>query len=35
MALNAFLDDIYHKQEIIKAGRVPRALIEQERRVPA
>ncbi len=29
MALNAFLDDIYHKQEIIKAGRVPRALIEQ------
>jgi uncharacterized circularly permuted ATP-grasp superfamily protein len=29
MALNAFLDDIYHKQEIIKAGRVPRALIEK------
>lgn len=29
MALNAFLDDIYHKQEIIKAGRVPRHLIEQ------
>jgi uncharacterized circularly permuted ATP-grasp superfamily protein len=29
VALNAFLDDIYHKQEIIKAGRVPRALIEK------
>ncbi|MBW3097007.1 circularly permuted type 2 ATP-grasp protein [Pseudohoeflea coraliihabitans] len=28
-ALNAFLDDIYHKQEIIKAGRVPRQLIEK------
>lgn len=27
MALNAFLDDIYHRQEIIKAGRVPRELI--------
>ncbi|MBS9720453.1 circularly permuted type 2 ATP-grasp protein [Tianweitania sp. BSSL-BM11] len=26
-ALNAFLDDIYHRQEIIKAGRVPRELI--------
>lgn len=26
-ALNAFLDDIYHRQEILKAGRVPRALI--------
>jgi uncharacterized circularly permuted ATP-grasp superfamily protein len=23
MALNAFLDDIYHKQEIIKAGVFP------------
>lgn len=23
LALNAFLDDIYHKQEIIKAGRIP------------
>ena len=29
IALNAFLDDIYHKQEILKAGRVPRALIEK------
>ena len=28
VALNAFLDDIYHKQEIIRAGRIPRALIE-------
>ncbi|WP_099866816.1 circularly permuted type 2 ATP-grasp protein [Pararhizobium haloflavum] len=28
-ALNAFLDDIYHKQEIIRAGRIPRQLIEQ------
>jgi len=28
-ALNAFLDDIYHKQEIIRAGRVPRHLIEK------
>ncbi len=28
LALNAFLDDIYHKQEIIKAGRIPRQLIE-------
>jgi uncharacterized circularly permuted ATP-grasp superfamily protein len=28
-ALNAFLDDIYHKQEIIRAGRIPRALIER------
>ena len=28
-ALNAFLDDIYHKQEIIKAGRIPRHLIEK------
>jgi uncharacterized circularly permuted ATP-grasp superfamily protein len=26
-ALNAFLDDIYHRQEILKAGRVPRDLI--------
>jgi uncharacterized circularly permuted ATP-grasp superfamily protein len=26
-ALNAFLDDIYHRQEIIKAGRIPRDLI--------
>jgi uncharacterized circularly permuted ATP-grasp superfamily protein len=29
LALNAFLDDIYHKQEIIRAGRLPRALIER------
>src|SRR5690606_1097638 len=29
IALNAFLDDIYHKQEIIRAGRIPRALIEK------
>ncbi|MBX5159869.1 MULTISPECIES: circularly permuted type 2 ATP-grasp protein [unclassified Rhizobium] len=28
IALNAFLDDIYHKQEIIRAGRIPRELIE-------
>ncbi|TNE60916.1 MAG: circularly permuted type 2 ATP-grasp protein [Alphaproteobacteria bacterium] len=27
VALNAFLDDIYHKQEIVKAGRMPRDLI--------
>ncbi len=27
IALNAFLDDIYHKQEIIKAGRIPEELI--------
>ncbi|WP_245415944.1 MULTISPECIES: circularly permuted type 2 ATP-grasp protein [Mesorhizobium] len=26
-ALNAFLDDIYHRQEILKSGRVPRSLI--------
>lgn len=26
-AINAFLHDIYHRQEILKAGRVPRALI--------
>ncbi len=29
VALNAFLHDIYHKQEIIKAGRIPRQLIEK------
>lgn len=29
IALNAFLDDIYHKQEIIRAGRIPRELIEK------
>lgn len=26
-ALNAFLDDIYHRQEILKAGRIPRELV--------
>ena len=26
-ALNAFLHDIYHRQEIIKAGRIPEELI--------
>jgi uncharacterized circularly permuted ATP-grasp superfamily protein len=26
-AINAFLDDIYHRQEILRAGRVPRDLI--------
>ena len=26
-ALNAFLDDIYHRQEILRAGRVPKRLI--------
>lgn len=26
-ALNAFLDDIYHRQEIIRAGRLPKELI--------
>ena len=29
LALNAFLEDIYHKQEIIRAGRIPRELIEK------
>jgi uncharacterized circularly permuted ATP-grasp superfamily protein len=29
LAINAFLDDIYHKQEIIKAGRIPRELIDR------
>ena len=28
IALNAFLDDIYHDQEIVKAGKVPARLIE-------
>jgi len=28
LALNAFLHDIYHEQEILRAGRVPRAQIE-------
>ncbi|MGB1027349.1 MAG: circularly permuted type 2 ATP-grasp protein, partial [Rhodospirillaceae bacterium] len=27
-ALNMFLHDIYHKQEIVKAGHVPRSLIK-------
>jgi len=27
VALNAFLDDIYHRQEILKAGRIPAQLI--------
>ncbi|WP_336056367.1 circularly permuted type 2 ATP-grasp protein [Nitratireductor sp. CH_MIT9313-5] len=26
-ALNAFLDDIYHRQEILRAGRIPREII--------
>lgn len=29
VAINAFLDDIYHRQEIIKAGRIPVELIAQ------
>ena len=29
MALNAFLDDIYHRQEIIRAGRIPKELVAQ------
>ena len=29
LAINAFLDDIYHRQEIIKAGRIPVDLIAQ------
>ncbi len=28
-ALNAFIHDVYHGQEIIKAGRIPRQLIEK------
>lgn len=28
-AINAFLHDIYHRQEILRAGRVPRELIDQ------
>ncbi|QNT78439.1 circularly permuted type 2 ATP-grasp protein [Entomobacter blattae] len=27
IALNAFLDDIYHRQEIIRAGRIPKEII--------
>ncbi|HHV69515.1 circularly permuted type 2 ATP-grasp protein [Brucella intermedia] len=29
MALNAFLDDIYHRQEIVRAGRIPKELISK------
>ncbi|HEV7292311.1 MAG TPA: circularly permuted type 2 ATP-grasp protein [Devosia sp.] len=29
MAINAFLDDIYHRQEIVRAGRIPKQLITQ------
>lgn len=29
-ALNAFLDDLYHKQEIIKAGIVPESILSNE-----
>lgn len=29
MALNAFLDDIYHRQEIVRAGRIPKDLISK------
>jgi len=28
-AINAFLHDIYHKQEIVKAGRIPEAMISR------
>ncbi len=28
-ALNAFLHDVYHRQEIVRAGRLPRAMLEQ------
>ena len=34
-ALNAFLDDIYHRQEILRAGRVPEGADRQQRGVPA
>ena len=27
-ALNAFLHDVYHRQEIVRAGRLPRAMLE-------
>ena len=34
-ALNAFIDDIYHRQEILKAGKVPaRLVLENEAFVP-
>lgn len=29
MALNAFLADIYHRQEIVRAGRIPKELVAQ------
>ncbi len=29
LALNAFLDDIYHPQEIVRAGRIPKDLISK------
>lgn len=29
MAINAFLDDIYNRQEIVRAGRIPKNLITQ------
>jgi uncharacterized circularly permuted ATP-grasp superfamily protein len=29
VALNAFLDDIYHRQEIVRAGRIPKDLISK------
>jgi len=29
MALNVFLDDIYHRQEIVRAGRIPKELISK------
>ncbi len=31
VALNAFLDDIYHRQEIVRAGRIPKELIAQNK----
>jgi uncharacterized circularly permuted ATP-grasp superfamily protein len=31
VAINAFLSDIYHKQEIVKAGRIPEELIAQNK----
>jgi hypothetical protein len=34
-AINAFLYDIYHRQEILRAGRVPTEPDRQERRLPA
>ena len=34
-ALNAFLDDIYHRQEILRAGRVPKRTDRRQRGLPA